>query len=338
MSQRAVMDVLAVCRSIVGPFRHSTLAYSHLSSIQERLGLPKHHLQQDVRTRWNSTLYMVKSVVEQKMALAAYASETGIVTLSPTQLDLVDKIISSLSAIEELTKSTSADCASVSLIIPFIKMLSKTLQKHHEDSGVRTMNREMLRSLEQRFCDIEENQHLLLASLLDPRFKDRFFNGPEQRQKAKEMLLEELEKVSANDNAVIEVQDSGEEADTLTEPASKRVNRETTELWKSFQEIIEESGSQVDSGATNISSLVDQYLGEPLIEFHRSNCFSWWKENKPRFPQLAKLARIYLAAPPTSVPSERVFSGASNIYDEKRNRLNPEKAEVLLFIQNNFQL
>ena len=114
---------------------------------------------------------------------------------------------------------------------------------------------------------------------------------------------------------------------------------ETTELWKSFQEIIEESGSQVDSGSsTNISSLVDQYLGEPLIEFHRSNCYSWWKENKPRFPQLAKLARIYLAAPPTSVPSERVFSGASDIYDEKRNRLNPEKAEVLMFIRNNFHL
>ena len=265
LSQRAVMDVLAVC-SIVGHFRHSSLAYSRLNSIQEHLGLPQHHLQQDVRTRWNSTLYMVKLVVEQKMALAAYVSETGIVTLSPTQLDLIDNIIASLSPIEELTKSTSADCESVSLIIPFVKMLSKTLQKHHNDSGARKMNREMLRSLDQRFHDIEERQHLLLASLLDPRFKDRFFNGPEQRRKAKEMLLEELEKVS--DSAVIEVQDLGEETDTLTEPTSKRVNRETTELWKSFQEIIEESGSQVDSGSTSISSSVDQYLGEPLIEFH----------------------------------------------------------------------
>jgi len=106
------------------------------------------------------------------------------------------------------------------------------------------------------------------------------------------MLLEELEKVNVNDNAMIEVQDSGEEADPLTEPASKHVNRETTEQWKSFQEIIEDSGSQVDSGATNISNLVDQYLGEPLIEFHRSNCYSWWKENKPRFPQLAKLGVV----------------------------------------------
>ena len=91
------------------------------------------------------------------------------------------------------------------------------------------------------------------------------------------MLLEELEKVNVNEGAVIEVQDSGEKADTLTKPASKCVDRETAELWKSFQEITEESGSQVGNVSTNISSLVDQNLGKPLIEFNRSNCYSWWK-------------------------------------------------------------
>ena len=33
--------------------------------------------------------------------------------------------------------------------------------------------------------------------------------------------------------------------------------------------------------------------------------------------------------------SERLFSAASNIMDEHRNRLSPEKAEMLLFIKNN---
>jgi len=83
---------------------------------------------------------------------------------------------------------------------------------------------------------------------------------------------------NVNEGTVIEVQDFREKADTLTEPASKYVNWETTEPWESFQEII---GSQVDSGSTSISSLVDQYLREPLIESQQSNCYSWWKENKP---------------------------------------------------------
>ena len=117
---------------------------------------------------------------------------------------MAEKIVAALSPVEELTKSISADCASVSVIIPFVKMLSKTLQKHHNNSGVRTMKNEMLSSLNQRLCDIGDNQHLILASLLDPRFKNRFLDGAEQQAKAKKMMLEEVRKLS--ERPVIEEQ------------------------------------------------------------------------------------------------------------------------------------
>ena len=84
-----------------------------------------------------------------------------------------------------------------------------------------------------------------------------------------------------------------------------------------------------DTGDTEI----EQYLKEPLIPFHRANSYFWWKENRHRFVQLSRLARQYLAPPPTSVASERLFSTAGDIYDEKRNRLAPERAEMLLFIK-----
>ena len=48
--------------------------------------------------------------------------------------------------------------------------------------------------------------------------------------------------------------------------------------------------------------------------------------------------QIVSSAPPTSVSSERLFSGAGKIYDLKRNRLAPERAEILLFIKNNLKL
>ena len=56
LSQRAVTDVLATCRTIIGHFKDPSVAYSRLHSIQEHLEVSQHRLQQDVRTRWNSSL------------------------------------------------------------------------------------------------------------------------------------------------------------------------------------------------------------------------------------------------------------------------------------------
>ena len=50
LSQRAVIDTLAVWRQIVGHFKHSSLVYSRLKEIQQNLGLQQHHLKQDEPT------------------------------------------------------------------------------------------------------------------------------------------------------------------------------------------------------------------------------------------------------------------------------------------------
>lgn len=46
--------VLAKARTIVGHFRRSPLASSHLDKAQQQLNLPRHKLMQDCPTRWNS--------------------------------------------------------------------------------------------------------------------------------------------------------------------------------------------------------------------------------------------------------------------------------------------
>ena len=102
LTQKSVSDLLAVCRQIVGHFKRSTVAYNN--EIQRRLKLPEHHLKQDEPTRWNSSLYMLQSVMEQKMALAAYGSDKSISVLTSTQLDIATKVISILSPIIEITK------------------------------------------------------------------------------------------------------------------------------------------------------------------------------------------------------------------------------------------
>ena len=44
LSQCAVTDVVATCRTIVGHVKNSSVAYGYLCSIQEHLGVPQHCL------------------------------------------------------------------------------------------------------------------------------------------------------------------------------------------------------------------------------------------------------------------------------------------------------
>ena len=92
--------------------------------------------------------------------------------LSLHQLDLTNKIVVTLSQVEEITKSISANAASISAIISFICMLQRKLEKHHNNRRVQTMKHEMLKSLKQRYADVECNEILTISTILDPMFKN----------------------------------------------------------------------------------------------------------------------------------------------------------------------
>ena len=74
------------------------------------------------------------------MALVAYCAETGsIQQLTLHQLELMGKFVDILGQIEEIMCSISADLALISNVIPYIRIVTRTLEKNENDSGIRTM-------------------------------------------------------------------------------------------------------------------------------------------------------------------------------------------------------
>ena len=66
---------------------------------------------------------MLTPVQEQKMALAAYPTEnSSIKQLSSHQLDIIKKIIEIFAPIEKITRSISANLASISIVIPYLRI------------------------------------------------------------------------------------------------------------------------------------------------------------------------------------------------------------------------
>ncbi|XP_038157148.1 zinc finger BED domain-containing protein 4-like [Cyprinodon tularosa] len=175
--QRSVTDAVAIGRKIVRHFKHSTLAYSRLEDIQLQLNQPTKRLQQDVQTRWNSTFYMIQSLIEQKRALGIYGSENELPeNLAAHQWALLEKTVAVLAPFEELTRKVSCSDALASDVIPAVTVLLRILNREtDDDQGIKTMKSTLAAAVKRRFTDMEKIPLYCIAMLLDPRYKDRFF-------------------------------------------------------------------------------------------------------------------------------------------------------------------
>lgn len=350
-TQRAVTDLIAVSRKIVGHFNHSPAACAKLKDIQKELGVDIKKLIQDVTTRWNSTFYMLERLVEQKRVINLFLSENEvgtITTLTSNQWNLITTLLNLLRPFEEITRQMSSDTAHLSQVIPLLKTLEKFLEQQGEQFfGVNTIRESFLSELKRRFGDNEKDEFYVMATILDPRYKLAFFSAVfprgqwEEKIKVKFYELFPEHVTVENDNQI------GGEPAPIEQPTK------SPNFWECFNEILttsttistlstsnitdEPGTSGSDSQSEYVSVVINElrvYLSIPLVD-RTHNPITWWKENKINFPLLSKLAKKYLSAPATSVYSERLFSEAGNIYEETRSRLLPRNAEKLLFLHHN---
>ncbi|XP_077972379.1 zinc finger BED domain-containing protein 4-like [Styela clava] len=321
-AQRAVSDLLAKVRKIATHFNHSVLAKQRLQDIQQSLDLPVHAIVQSIPTRWNSALHMLQRVLEQKRSLSWYSAEHGHIQNSlPNEHEwsLIENLIETLEPFNRVTLDISRKDATISLIIPSVGVLKLLLgSSGPETRGIKSMREVMLRSINSRFCKIQENRQAMLACLLDPRFKDRAILDEASKQRAIQWMEEESNVLAASiPTAEPEVTQPG--------PSS---------LDTMFDSILHYERPTSGTG----SSQLHQYMLEPVADRKKTDVCKWWHDNACRFPILAILARKYLSAPPTSVPSERVFSTAGNIYADNRCSLLGANAEKLCFLNYNLRL
>ena len=140
-----------------------------------------------------------------------------------------------------------ADTASCSCIQPMVAVIRMALVKHPDSRGVQTMISELLASLEKRFQFGVGEKQLMVATLLDPRFKDRFMS-PDVRQRVYGWLADEALAAMARQEEKngIPVKRIAVEASQLPQSA----------VWDAFDQVIQ--GSQTataDAPQTQTSSM-----------------------------------------------------------------------------------
>ena len=325
-AQRAVVDVVSKIRRIATHFNHSILAKQRLRAIQARLAIPQHSILQSVPTRWNSVYIMLARAVEQKSAISLYEAEHGGIqgsVPSNYQWVLIENVINTLKPFQEITLEISKADATISSIIPAVRVLKLSLSDENPHSqGISTMRETMMKSIDKRFESVECCSTLGIACLLDPRYK----GCPFESTAAKSDMVSELREKLKDDD----------DSDELVPSApTNSSNIGGNSLDRMYAVMLQSSEA---SQHEDPSCELDRYLKESVCNRKETDVISWWATNSNRYPKLARIARNYLATPPTSVPSERVFSTMGQIYDDRRCSLLGINAEKLCFLSYNLKL
>ena len=178
---------------------------------------------------------MLERLLEQKKAITASSAECQ----PPTELRshkwaLAEKVVKLLKVFEEATREISGEYCSASVIIPIINTLKRTILQDDEDHGVMNMKRGMLKSISDRYRDIELQPlcTCVLATVLDPRFKLKVFSTASSTANARMMLIKECEEY------LVKLSSVGPH--DRPHPKRRKENESST-LWSLFDEMLAES-------------------------------------------------------------------------------------------------
>ncbi|XP_037816343.1 zinc finger BED domain-containing protein 4-like [Lucilia sericata] len=306
-NKKQVQEILAKCRNIAKHFEISQQASEYFENMQEKYLLEKQCLIQDVETNWSSSYLMIKRFMEQKMAVSLYSEEkSDIENLTTEEWDQLKNIVDALESIYEATTDISADTATISLIIPLIEMLQSTLNGTDDADQLQNY---LKAALNEKFKFIETSPLLIMSTLLDPRFKNKYLSETQMSIAEKE-ISNFLQMDTANYSKTCNKSDQRKSNNTL---------------WEKHDVTIE----------TDVSlNELSLYLQEPL-SLRNSDIYKYW--NTSRYEKLKKVAEKYLSVPPTIVASEQMLGAAGRLYADRKVDLKEVNVEELLFCHFNIQ-
>lgn len=358
LSQEPVSDIIGKCRKLAMQFQQSATAQGELKKLQERLRLPNLRLIHDTPVRWNSTLHMFQRMEQIKLPLCMYVTkDPNMPQLTDVEWLILSQCVQALKPYEELDKKMSNSASTVADVIPLILCLKKVVQSTNLKSTVPVLDsndksqeeyhnaweivnymKEVTKAeIDGRLAGLEMNSNYTVATYLDPRYKGKFFSSSltvEHVQRTVADLCDELTSVGVGEDG-----EPRKKRKRYGELKANSLKGTATSIESVMALILESSSDDETEERTNTNTLdmVREYHKEKRLGVNEDPLM-WWKVNINKYPELGKLAQQYLNCPASSVTSEQLFSGATSTYKEKRNYVQGEKAEKLLFLKKNLPL
>jgi hypothetical protein len=279
---------------------------------------------------------MIERLIQIKNLLSAAMSSLPRAPnfLTANEWEMITDCAPILKPFEYMTTKLSGEkYPTLSLVIPLISGLQHMVRnvRPETDAGILLKN-SIVAIVARRLGSLEKDKIVSKSTLLDPKFKKTTFGLTDNADNAEKCLVAELTSIisfnnDAGDNNINNISET---------PASSTSTGSSYSLWDHFDQKVTEVRSVI---CPNVSAtlMMRQYIELPHL--HRGkNSLDFWKQHKMTLPELYKLRLQYLCIPATSVPSERIFSKAGLLTNNRRNRLSLKNLNYIIFLNSNLNL
>lgn len=317
-----------VC-DVVNFFEHNSAAYESLTALQRELNLPEHKLVPSSSKRWNSIYYMLERMDEQLYAVNPVLEMNDMnLRFVNEEKEELKQIIACIKPFESAATSLSQDESScISLVLPLVYGLLKMLRSSF---GIKQSLAQHLKDgLTASFGKIEEIEWIVIATLLDPRFKNLKFVSSVDVNKIKRNIVSEM-------SSLIKLDKPDTSNKCLNAGTS---NSDSESFWDYLDGLSDNDGDDHDESKKSMSVAeleLKSYIDAAPIP-RNDNVLFYWKQHQQALPHVAQIALKYMSVPTTSMPPNKFFTDSCDIFLQKVSQLPAKYVDPILFLNSNIE-
>ncbi|XP_071489461.1 E3 SUMO-protein ligase ZBED1-like [Diadema antillarum] len=278
-------------------------------------------LEDNLKGSWLATGDMLIKAVALRDAIESVKvgdEKNQLLYISDEQWETATQLVQSIQILKAaLTVLSDTKSGSVSCLLPVVHSMLQHCEGREDDGSVVSEFLSVIAKEVREKWDLNAimpSSVTMLSALLDPRFKQLKFIADEDKLDVIDALKQ---LVTANTNHSAEA--TVDQQQTSVSP-----------FLCLFGE--DEFNSKPESADAEVAT----YLSYPPLS--RDMCpLDWWRMNQSKFPELAKIARCYLAVPAIAQSWADIQAGTSRV-DMKRALLEPETAGPLIFLNKNWSI
>lgn len=328
-----------VSKDIVSKSKMSHVIAEELRNLNKKLNTKN-------LTRWNSILFMVRSVLkmtqeEMRQIRSKMPNKTSDqqkarnnFNLSDIEREMLTELKLLLEEFEWVTDELQSNQINISRVYPCVVTLKQKLSdntKTYEHTA--DIRKALLESLIKRFYNLIEEDLFIISTFLDPHFGADQFDD-EKIKTVKSRLISLVKQ----QNTIELVKESVNFLDKTNTEAPK-INKNEKKRSQNYVSYRTCTSNLALNSNRIIEDEINDYIRMVSDEnFEFTDTLSFWKLNEVRFKDLSKLAKKYLGVQASSAAVERMFSIAGHIFQAKRRKMGVDLFSIIVFLKLNEKL